>query len=470
MTRWLIGLLLSGLTGCWLPPSSHAAIATDCTHWIAVGGASSGSGNNVNSPVSLSRGFSIAVAGNIWCIKAGTYNLTATIFTSANGTASQWIIFKGYGDGTSLINWTGTGSVSGGMIQSFGSTVPPDWSGAKHHLEIRELEFDGHGSPGNGPSSVLRCQRAHHLRYINNVIRNGGAAGISASQCDYLYSEGNRIYHNGYNQGWASGITYNSQQWLDTAAGFHNYILNNIISGTYDGSTNHSDGNGIIQDLSNGTYDAATADTPPVLIAHNLVYQNGGRCIQSFIQTNAWIVQNSCYSNCLDSTQPGIGEIVVNGSKYVYIINNIAYAYNNHNTYQLFGTTANITWRNNLRFGGSLSFTAGGSDNFTNADPLYLSPPTATTDGYGSAIDPTTIGQVFLVKGASPAINLGIDAASISPVVRLSGGSTIVDTQLTADLQQVLLKDLTGNRQPQGGKWDAGAYEMPLPSFAPILY
>ncbi|PYT83406.1 MAG: hypothetical protein DMG41_31475, partial [Acidobacteria bacterium] len=63
----------------------------------------------------------------------------------------------------------------------------------------------------------------------------------------------------------------------------------NIVAGEFDSSSNHTDGNGIILDLSNGSYNASTANTPPVLIINNVVYGNGGRCIHAYIVTNFWI-------------------------------------------------------------------------------------------------------------------------------------------------------------------------------------
>src|SRR5207253_5928147 len=78
-------------------------------------------------------------------------------------------------------------------------------------------------------------------------------------------------------------------QWFDTYPGFHNIISNNIVAGEFDSSSNHTDGNGIILDLSNGSYNASTANTPPVLIINNVVYGNGGRCIHAYIVTNFWI-------------------------------------------------------------------------------------------------------------------------------------------------------------------------------------
>jgi hypothetical protein len=91
-------------------------------------------------------------------------------------------------------------------------------------------------------------------------------------RCDDQTAEHNIAFHNGYNGGWSSGISYNSNQWFDSYTGLHNIISNNIVVGSYDSSKYHSDGNGIIIDLSNGTYTASTANTPPTLIVNNVVY------------------------------------------------------------------------------------------------------------------------------------------------------------------------------------------------------
>ena len=85
--------------------------------------------------------------------------------------------------------------------------------------------------------------------------------------------------------------------WYDQAAGFHVYVVNNVITGQVDVSSNHSDGNGIISDRG--------GKSSPALIANNVVYMNGGRCIHSYLTNHVWIVNNTCYKNLLDSRVGG---------------------------------------------------------------------------------------------------------------------------------------------------------------------
>src|SRR5438034_2742827 len=90
--------------------------------------------------------------------------------------------------------------------------------------------------------------------------------------------------------GWTSGISFNSTRWFDSYSGFHNIISNNFVAGEYDGSSHHTDGNGIILDLSNGSYDYASADTPPALVVNNVVYGNRSEEHTSELQSHSDLV------------------------------------------------------------------------------------------------------------------------------------------------------------------------------------
>ncbi len=252
------------------------------------------------------------------------------------------------------------------------------------------------------------------MRFIGNTIKNMGSAGISAKDCDYLTSDGNTIYHSGYNQGDSSGITYNSAQFFDHYTGFHNYVLNNIISGEYD-ATAHTDGSGIIMDLSNGTFLYSSANTPPALILNNVIYENGGGCFESYVSTdNCWI-NNTCYKNTLD-TAARVAEAVLNNANRIWFINNIVYAVGStHYAYAKFNSSASITWANNLYFNSQgLNFTPPAGSNFISANPLILNPPPAAPGGYSTALDPTQLSTALTLQAGSQAIDAGIDPLSLA--------------------------------------------------------
>ena len=221
---------------------TQAAVATDCTRYVAANGNDANAGTSPTAPKTLTGASSASNPGDVICLKAGTYYLSRTFSPARNGTASAWIVYKNYGDGTVLFVWTGGTNASDPNMFHFYAT---SFSTAKSYIEIRGLELDGQ----NAATNIIKCQYSHHLRFIGNTLKNGGASGLATKHCDYLTVDSNRVYHNGYNGGWSSGISLNSHSWLDRAAGFHSFVVNNIVSGTYDSSSAHQDGNGIIIDL-----------------------------------------------------------------------------------------------------------------------------------------------------------------------------------------------------------------------------
>jgi len=315
------------------------------------------------------------------------------------------------------------------------------------YIEFKGLTLDGKNVAQDG----FFCQGAHHLRYLHNTVENMGSAGIASVRCDYQTADHNMIYHNGYSVGWSSGISYNSSQWYDTYAGIHNFVSNNIVAGSYDGSTNHSDGNGIIMDLSNKTYTPSSANTPPALIVNNVVYGNGGRCIESFIVTNIWVVNNTCYDNDLDLTIGEAGEIVNNSANNNHYINNIVQSWDNEYPYTIVGQgDTGLTYSHNLAYGGA-------SENpppsgITTANPDFVSPPTynPTAGGqYANTISPSQLGNGLQLQSTSPAIGAGIDPTTLT-------GS---NSSLKSDMSSCVYSDINGNARPVGGAFTLGAYQ-----------
>jgi len=268
---------------------SNGSSASDCTLFASPSGNDSNSGTSASSPKTFQGAANATQPGSVLCLLGGTYNFSSSFTPPSSGTPSSWITYKNYGDGPVNIVYTGPADAS--PIFRLGSGSFP--TGGVSYIEFRGLNLNGNSNSGD----AFWCQGTHHLRFINNSMSDTGTAGIGTRDCDYLTADHNLIYHNGYMPastpdpqwyGWTSGISYNSNQWFDTYPGFHNIISNNIVVGEFDSSSNHTDGNGIILDLSNGSYNASTANTPPVLIINNVVYGNGGR-IHAYIVTNFWI-------------------------------------------------------------------------------------------------------------------------------------------------------------------------------------
>jgi hypothetical protein len=443
----------AGVTAISLPITvtvTNTGLASDCTLFASPLGSDSNSGKTASAPKTLTGTAAATTPGSVVCFEAGTYKLSSSFNPPNSGTPSSWIVYKNYGDGAVNFIWTGPADASP-MFGIGNGTFP---SGPAY-LEFRGLDLDGRGNAGD----AFFCKAAHHLRFIANTMSNTGGSGIGTRNCDYLTADHNIINHNGYTPsvtsvpqwyGWTSGISFNSNQWFDTYSGFHNIISNNVVVGEYDGSSNHTDGNGIILDLSNGSYSASTANTPPALIINNVVYGNGGRCIHAFVVTNFWIVNNTCYANNLDLTLGNAGSFTTNNSHDGYFINNISMAWSGaYPTYTQEGTNANISYYADLFFGSAINFSYSAPSQLIQADPMFVNPPSLAGGQYATALAPSLLGNGLTLLPLSPARSKGVDASTLSNL----------PAAIVTDLKKYIYTDINGKPRQQGG-FDLGAYQF----------
>jgi hypothetical protein len=429
------------------PRAVNPRLATGCTLYASASGSDSNSGTSPTSPKTLQGAANAAMPGAVVCLKGGTYNRTSSFTPPRSGTASAWIKYKAYADAPVNFVWTGSSSYNFINLES-GSSFP----NGKKYLEFSGFNLDGKNMVRAG----FFCRYGHHLRFTGNYIKNMGMLGIGSVNCDYLTSDHNLIYHNGYGRGWSSGISYNGVPFYDSYAGFHNIIANNIISGQYDGSDKHTDGKGIILDLSaNRTSGIGNAHTPPALIINNVVYQNGGQCITLFTVSNAWVVNNTCYKNNLD-VQVGsgrAGQIGTNASHDVWFINNISVSWKSTNSaYYSIGSSYNVRWYRNLYHVGGLSgFTSFAPMQFFKSDPLFVAPPDVHPTAerqYAAALPPDKLANGLRLRPGSPASNKGVDSATLPNV----------PAAIVTDLKKYIYKDIDGNSRTPRGSFDLGAY------------
>ncbi len=193
-----------------------------------------------------------------WCAsERGAYRTRTNITIVQSGRPGRPITFRGYRS-RPLIAYTGGREHGGGVLQT---TVCRPWC-ASHDLLIEHLRIYGKDLMEAG---VFEQMGARDVAVVDCVITNTGATGIALNGIDHAFVADNLIYHTGYALGWSSGISLwygeygGANAASDDASGFHNYIVGNIISGSYDNSFHHSDGHGIIVDGARG-FDSAGAD------------------------------------------------------------------------------------------------------------------------------------------------------------------------------------------------------------------
>jgi hypothetical protein len=350
-------------------------------------------------------------------LKSGTYLTQSNVMLARSGRPSAPIYYRGLG--RALIQYRG-GSLSGGVLQTVSG---PGWRGS-HDLVIDGLTIDGRNLIGSG---IFISQGSHHVTIRNCVIRNTGAAGISVNASDYATVDHNQIWHFGYNQGWSSGIslwygggnaTYGGRTaWLDSYSGFHNLITNNVVSGGFDNSIHHSDGGGIIVD--------GTGLIPPVLIANNISFENGGPGFLDYRNRGEiWYVNNTAYANGLDLPEGHgrISDFVVIYGDGVHWVNNLAYGRKSGSRYStayLFNDTGSkIAWSRNAGFNGQTIGVAPSvyADRFkyVYADPRFTQLPAVSPSSkpWSVALPPWKLGSDFVLQPGSPALAAGIDPAA----------------------------------------------------------
>jgi serralysin len=372
------------------------------------------------------------------CIAPGNYNISSTIYPSHSGTAADWITYTSYGTGAVNVVWTGANMDN--AIFNMQGTFPNGPS----YLSFNGLTLNGQNQISNG----FFCRGSHHLTFTNNTISNMGAAGIASFNCDYMTSDHNTIFHSGYAVGWSSAISYAYLYSFDSYAGFHNIMSNNIVAGEYDASSHHTDGNGLILDDGGNS---VPANTPASLIVNNVSYGNGGRCIEANTVSQAWIVNNTCYDNDLDTSQPNDIEVTNQSSNTTVFANNIVESWYSQPTYSIIGSgNSNVTYSHNLSYGGSSSAAPG--TGYITADAQFVNPPaySPTAGGqYANTISPSALGNGLDLQSTSPAINAGIDPTSLA-------GS---NTAIKSDLSKYIYTDINGNSRPVGGPFTLGAYQ-----------
>lgn len=402
------------------------------------------------NPVSLDFASGLTTPGTTVYLLDGVYSVSSDMYMAVSGTAANPITYRSL-NGSAAVTINYTGGPTGNIFRVYDGTMG--------YFVFRDMTFEGNN---NANAAVKADNHGHHVTVRNCIVKNMASDGLTANDhADYISFLWNLIYHTGYNftvgSSWGSGITINHlgeglSGWYDSYPGFHSFIIGNIISASTDESFHHTDGNGIILD--------SGGNTPPCLIANNVVYGNGACGILNLDSSNTWVVNNTCYDNLLDDRVEvpfSGGQVAANQSTAInnVWINNIGYTGPGANRYSYALLNSSVSsFHKNLYFGG---ITAGGgisapdlanTAKFINADPLFVSPPTLNVNDQASALAPWLLGTALELQAGSPCINAGVDPLGVAEIT----------PDFATGLNQYIHTDING--VSRGATYDLGAYEF----------
>jgi len=383
-------------------------------------------GRSPHRPTSLRWAVDHARPGAVVCLERGTYRTYTNVELARSGRPGHPITIKGYRS-RPLISYVGRQRQSGGVLQT---TVCRPWC-ASHDLVIEHLGMYGRDLMESG---VFARMGARDIAVVDCVISHTGSSGISLNGIDHAFVAGNLIYHAGYGLGWSSGISLwygaygGPSAASDGAPGFHNYIVGNIVSGSYDNSFHHSDGHGVIVD--------GSGFAPPALIANNVVYENGGAgIIVARTSGSMWLVNNTGYANGLDKriSTGYAGDFMAVSATDVYFVNNLAYGRRRGRAYTYNNTNSNIAWSHNLGYAGPTTGVAPSilhdRSYYLYANPRFVQLPQVPggRTPWAHAVPPWRLGHAFRLSRGSAAVARGVSPSHVSGITAvLAAGLRVV--------------------------------------------
>ncbi|GAA3240893.1 carbohydrate binding domain-containing protein [Dactylosporangium siamense] len=431
----IIGLTLASLVAAAMataitPGVAHAAT----TYYVATNGTTSNPGTESQPFATINQFMALAQPGDTVYVRGGTYSIGET-YLSASGNANGWITIRNYPGETPVLDGGGSAGVAfyygeGNQGVGKGSYVVIDGFVIRNYWRSG-INIGCCSADGSTDQSVS------HVIVRNNVIDRTGQNGITFMQAGDVTVEHNLIGRTGWDAGtgsWSSGIN------LYAMYGTNNRVDGNVTYHNVDVSSYHTDGNGIILDLTYGN--------GGVTIQNNVAFENGGSGIQLTHSGNSRIVNNTTYENGKEPTYinggTGLGFWGSEAMNNEVVSNNVVY--------QSFGS--------GLR-------TDGGFSNSTVSNNTI-----AGQDGYQDPAFADANDANFQLQGTSPSVDTG--TSSNAP-----GSALVFDqqalTQTTSDqpiswyrwapdfgyiLGRGGVANLFGSvARPQGGGYDRGAFE-----------
>jgi parallel beta-helix repeat protein len=414
----------------------------------------SGTGSDLANGLSTTTAFltlqhaeSVTQPGDTVYGMNGTYTNScpscAVLDITVPGTPLNWITFKAYPGQTPTISFNGWEGIffepTAAYVEVNGFTI----IGNNANVTLAQAQAQSTANPDpafngncisadgrNGSATV----RPNHIRILNNIVSECGGGGVATAMSDYVTISGNTIYNASWYSIYGTSPISTWEDWnSDSSTAYKMIVTGNRIFGSqefipWEAAGKITDGEGIIVDSTrNSAYQASIPIAPytgRTLIANNVIYSNGSSAIEVFESDHVDVVNNSSYQDIVTPVLAGRGEMNLNQTSDVNVINNIFSSAAGQNPVIVVpGTTSLIVLNYNLYFGGTNTGDVPNGPNDLTADPLYVDPA-----------DSAPFNVLLTLSPSSPAVGSG--TSYLAPAT-----------------------DFAGNPRPGPNGYDRGAYQ-----------
>ena len=436
------------------------AAAIDATYYVDNTNplcADTGSGTLAALPFcTISRGASVAVAGDTVRVLAGSYTETVSVPTS--GSSGLPITYSA----ASGVTVSGNGSASSGSAFRISS---------KSYITINGFTITGAADRGIyvfGSNNITISN--NHVSYSGNPVSGSTRAGIyinsttnstiSGNTTDHNSSHGIQLANGSNNNLVSDNLAFaNAQQWQRDASGIrldaskNNTFLQNITYSNEDsGISNYSgsSGNFVIGNLTygNGDHGIDNYNSPGNTLIGNTAQGNHTAGI-NFEGTSAPASSNATIMNNI-SVDNGINPITGQKSNIRVDTRSVPGTTMDYNLVYLSGAGTSVIQWNGTNYSTLAAFKAavpGQEVHGIQADPLFVSPVAYATR------PPAVVVGDFHIKAGSPAIDSAYADAPSEPLLDLDGNPRVDDPATTNTGLGVRTYDDRGvyEFQPVGG-------------------
>ena len=363
---------------------------------------------------------------------------------STPGTAGNWINYQAYPGQTPVISFNGWEGIffepTAAYVEVNGFTI----IGNNANVSLAEAQaqsttnpnpaFNGNCISADGRSGTVTI-RPNHIRILNNTISECGGGGVATAMSDYVTISGNTIYNASWYSIYGTSPISTWEDWnSDSSTAYKMIVTGNRIFGNqefipWEAAGKITDGEVIIVDSTrNSAYQSSIPIAPytgRTLIANNVIYTNGSSAIEVFESDHVDVVNNSSYQDIVTPVLTGRGEMSLNQTSDVNVINNIFSSAAGQNPVAVDkGTTSAIVLNYNLYFGGTNTGDVPNGANDLVGNPLYVDPA-----------DANPLNVLLSVSPSSPAVGTG--TSYLAPTT-----------------------DFAGNPRPGSKGYDRGAYQQ----------